>query len=251
MKVVTWNVNGIRARQHELGACWRPNSPTSCACRRSRRRADKVPELLVSAGGLLVLLARRGRLFRRGAARSSQFFHGTAGLLSHPSFDMENAHRRGRPWGPGGGLGLRAERRQGLRRKLRFFEALDGWAAETKRARPVATPLWRPECCARGTGCASEGAQAESDRHATRGARWLARCSRTNLVDVGRALDPDNDELFTWWAPWRNLRQRNIGWRIDYVLASRDLAGATAARSESRRKFGTSDHAPLRASRST
>jgi exodeoxyribonuclease-3 len=64
------------------------------------------------------------------------------------------------------------------------------------------------------------------------------------LVDVGRALDPDNDALFTWWAPWRNLRQRNIGWRIDYVLASRSLA-AGATRAASLREFGTSDHAPV------
>ena len=48
----------------------------------------------------------------------------------------------------------------------------------------------------------------------------FARLLDAGLVDVGRALDPANDELFTWWAPWRNLRQRNIGWRIDYVLAS-------------------------------
>ena len=38
---------------------------------------------------------------------------------------------------------------------------------------------------------------------------------------------PTTTQLFTWWAPWRNLRQRNIGWRIDYVLASPPLA-ATA-----------------------
>jgi exodeoxyribonuclease-3 len=63
-------------------------------------------------------------------------------------------------------------------------------------------------------------------------------------VDIGRALDPDNDALFTWWAPWRNLRQRNIGWRIDYVLASPDLA-ARAVRAVSLREFGTSDHAPV------
>ena len=37
------------------------------------------------------------------------------------------------------------------------------------------------------------------------------------LVDVGRALDPDNENLFTWWAPWRRMRERNIGWRLDYV----------------------------------
>src|SRR5262249_33435784 len=39
------------------------------------------------------------------------------------------------------------------------------------------------------------------------------------LVDVTRALDPDNASLFSWWPPWRDMRKRNIGWRIDYVLA--------------------------------
>ena len=65
-----------------------------------------------------------------------------------------------------------------------------------------------------------------------------------HLVDVGRALDPDNDRLFTWWAPWRNLRQRNIGWRIDYVLASRTLA-ARASHCVVLADVGTSDHAPV------
>ena len=72
----------------------------------------------------------------------------------------------------------------------------------------------------------------------------LARLLDAGLVDVGRSLDPDNNELFTWWAPWRNLRQRNIGWRIDYVLASRNLA-ARASAAASRREFGTSDHGPV------
>ncbi|HVF61931.1 MAG TPA: exodeoxyribonuclease III [Thermoanaerobaculia bacterium] len=65
-----------------------------------------------------------------------------------------------------------------------------------------------------------------------------------DLVDLGRALDPENDRLFTWWAPWRNMRQRNIGWRIDYVLASAPLADrATACRVLA--EVGTSDHAPV------
>jgi exodeoxyribonuclease-3 len=57
-------------------------------------------------------------------------------------------------------------------------------------------------------------------------------------------LHPDDAGLFTWWAPWRNMRQRNIGWRLDYVLASSTLAG----RAEScvvQREFGTSDHGPV------
>jgi exodeoxyribonuclease-3 len=64
------------------------------------------------------------------------------------------------------------------------------------------------------------------------------------LGDVARRLDPTNEQLFTWWAPWRNLRQRNLGWRIDYVLASEALA-ARAVSCVAHREYGTSDHAPV------
>jgi exodeoxyribonuclease-3 len=64
------------------------------------------------------------------------------------------------------------------------------------------------------------------------------------LVDVHRALDPDNADLFTWWAPWRNLKARNIGWRLDYVFASESLA-SHATSCVVQREFGTSDHGPV------
>jgi exodeoxyribonuclease-3 len=72
----------------------------------------------------------------------------------------------------------------------------------------------------------------------------LERIIGRGLVDIGRALDPHNDQLFTWWAPWRNLRQRNIGWRLDYVLASETLA-RRVARCDVLAEVGTSDHAPV------
>ena len=62
------------------------------------------------------------------------------------------------------------------------------------------------------------------------------------MVDVTRALDPDNQALFTWWPPWRNMRQRNIGWRIDYILASRAIA-ERARTCTVLADVGTSDHA--------
>ena len=72
----------------------------------------------------------------------------------------------------------------------------------------------------------------------------LERIIGRGLVDVGRALDPDNVGLFTWWAPWRNLRQRNIGWRLDYVLASASVA-ARVTECPVQKDVGTSDHAPV------
>ena len=65
-----------------------------------------------------------------------------------------------------------------------------------------------------------------------------------NLIDVGRTLDPDNPGLFTWWAPWRNMRARNIGWRLDYILAARPIA-ARATHCRVLTEVGTSDHAPV------
>jgi exodeoxyribonuclease III len=64
------------------------------------------------------------------------------------------------------------------------------------------------------------------------------------LSDVGRKLNPGDDGYFNWWAPWRNMRQRNIGWRLDYVLASESLA-ERAVSCPSFREIGTSDHAPV------
>jgi exodeoxyribonuclease III len=65
-----------------------------------------------------------------------------------------------------------------------------------------------------------------------------------HLVDVGRALEPENSSMFTWWPPWRNMRQRNIGWRLDYILASRSVA-ARASSCAVLADVGTSDHAPV------
>ena len=48
----------------------------------------------------------------------------------------------------------------------------------------------------------------------------------------------------SWWAPWRNMRSRNIGWRLDYVLASKSIA-SRALTCTVMREFGTSDHGPV------
>jgi exodeoxyribonuclease III len=72
----------------------------------------------------------------------------------------------------------------------------------------------------------------------------IERILSRGLVDVGRALDPENDGLFTWWAPWRNMRERNIGWRLDHVFASEALA-ARATACPVQKDVGTSDHAPV------
>jgi exodeoxyribonuclease III len=66
------------------------------------------------------------------------------------------------------------------------------------------------------------------------------------LVDTGRALNPDSDKMFTWWPYWKAARPRNLGWRIDYVLATEQLA-KTCTAATVKAEIGTSDHAPFMA----
>jgi len=77
-----------------------------------------------------------------------------------------------------------------------------------------------------------------------RGQPLFAALLGDHSLDVGRTLDPDNSELFTWWPPWRNMRARNIGWRIDYILVSKTLADRITHCQELA-NVGTSDHAPV------
>src|SRR5258708_2131193 len=64
----------------------------------------------------------------------------------------------------------------------------------------------------------------------------------SGVQDRGRALDPTNDRLFTWWPPWRSMRQKNQGWRLDYVLVSHSLKTSEC---RVQADVGTSDHAPV------
>lgn len=44
------------------------------------------------------------------------------------------------------------------------------------------------------------------------------------FVDTFRSANPDKVGAYTWWTHWANARARNVGWRIDYWLASESIA---------------------------
>jgi exodeoxyribonuclease-3 len=73
---------------------------------------------------------------------------------------------------------------------------------------------------------------------------WLTRVfDEVGWVDVFRRLDP-RPEQYTWWSNRGQAWAKNVGWRIDYQIATPGLARrATAASIYKARRF--SDHAPL------
>ncbi|OYY50287.1 MAG: exodeoxyribonuclease III [Methylophilaceae bacterium 17-44-8] len=69
--------------------------------------------------------------------------------------------------------------------------------------------------------------------------------SRVGWVDVYRRLHPETtEECYTWWSNRGQAWAKNVGWRIDYQIATPDFAEkATQAAIYKTERF--SDHAPL------
>jgi exodeoxyribonuclease-3 len=173
---------------------------------------------------------------------------GALPACSHPGFDFEQRIACATVPSPAGDVMVASvyvpNGGKDFDAKMRFLQALEAFAGEAARDGRLLILCGDLNV-----------ARTERDIHPKErkpnqiGARpeeraMIERIIDTGLIDVGRALDPDNDHLFTWWAPWRNMKARNIGWRIDYVLASAPLASRATA-SIVQREIGTSDHGPV------
>jgi exodeoxyribonuclease-3 len=64
------------------------------------------------------------------------------------------------------------------------------------------------------------------------------------FIDTFRLLYPDKEEAYSWWSYRFKARERNIGWRIDYWLVSEDLKHHVADSVIEETVTG-SDHAPV------
>jgi exodeoxyribonuclease III len=72
---------------------------------------------------------------------------------------------------------------------------------------------------------------------------WLTELFAEGWVDVQRGLYPDT-ELYTWWSARGAAYSNNVGWRIDYQIATGAVA-STAASAYVYKDQKFSDHAPL------
>jgi exodeoxyribonuclease-3 len=64
------------------------------------------------------------------------------------------------------------------------------------------------------------------------------------FTDTFRSAHPDTTDAYTWWTHWANARARNVGWRIDYWLASKGIA-ARVKNPQIHADVMGSDHCPV------
>jgi len=241
MKIATWNVNGIRAREAQFCDWVERDRPDVVCLQELKAQPDQIPVRCAHADYHVYWHGMRA--YSGESLHVSKALNDDPPRFTHPAFDMESRIVQATlgnlvlasVYVPNGGKDYAA--------KIVFLRELAAWAGELEAAGKQLVL------------CGDFNvARTERDVHPVLRKPMIGQSSEERdlidalfahgLVDVGRHVDPDNDRLFTWWAPWRNLRQRNIGWRLDYVAAHHALVdGATTCRSY--REVGTSDHAPV------
>ncbi len=66
----------------------------------------------------------------------------------------------------------------------------------------------------------------------------------SGFVDSFRSFYPDREDCYSWWSYMPGVRERNVGWRIDYFVISERLKGQISEASIYAEVYG-SDHCPV------
>ena len=226
MRILSWNVNGLRACTRKgfrsfLADC----GADVLALQEVRAFPEQLEDDVRAPEGWQAAFAPAERPGYSGVALYSRQAPDRIETELEPRFDVEGrfiAAHFGRlvvasvyfPKGSG-----RERDNSRVPYKLDFYRAVFDRVERLRRRGPVyvtgdyntaheAIDLARPKGNVKNSGFLPEE-RAEISR-------WLD----AGWVDTFRARHPDAPGHYTWWRQFGGARERNVGWRIDYVLAS-------------------------------
>ncbi|MGE4130349.1 MAG: exodeoxyribonuclease III [Bdellovibrionales bacterium] len=249
MKIVTWNVNGLRAvAQKGLLEFWQQESPDLLCLQETKCHPDQVDFAAIPPKGWSGYWSAAQKAGYSGTATFSK----TAAESFRPGIGIKKFDAEGRVvetrfrdftllniYFPNGGSGQ--ERHQFKQEFLRRLAEETNRRIKSGEALIVVgdfnvaymdTDVYDPKALSKESGFLPEERQ------------WMRNWLESGFIDCYRYIHPDKTDAFTWWAYYENARVSNRGWRIDHICISRNL--------ESRLKSATildsqegSDHCPV------
>jgi exodeoxyribonuclease-3 len=248
IRLVSWNVNGIRAVIRNGFWDWLAADQPGILClQETRIQLDQLtgtmrqppgyhafwhPAQRKGYSGVATLCRQEPLAVRQGFGHPAFDDEGRVLITEHPGFTLVNAYF------PSGRRG-----HERVAYKLDFSEALLGFCLALRaEGRPLIIcgdvntahmpiDLARPKQNQKTSGFLPQEREALD--------RWLEH----GFVDIFRRLHPDAGE-YTWWTYRYDARARNVGWRIDYFLVDQDLVPRVSGAQILGHVMG-SDHCPI------
>jgi exodeoxyribonuclease-3 len=227
MKLISWNVNGIRAIEKKGFLDWvSKESPDVLCLQETKAHPDQLSDNLLNPDGYETHWAAAEKKGYSGAS----VFTRIKPVSVKTSFGVEKFDLEGRNlvvdygdfvlfniYFPNGG-----NQNKRVPFKMDFYEAfLTAVEATREKGRSIIIcgdvntaheeiDLSRPRENSKNTGFLPEERA------------WISRLLGKGYIDTFRHLNPD-PEHYSWWDYKTRARERNVGWRIDYFFISRDL----------------------------
>jgi len=227
MRIISWNVNGVRAAQKKGFLDWLKEDTADIVCiQETKAHPEQLDIFLLHPDGYETFWNSAERKGYSGVAT----FCKKKPISVKKGFGLKKYDGEGRVietefvdftllniYFPNGGQG--PER---LKFKMEFYDQTLKYVTELKKAgksviisgdyntahKPI--DLARPKENEKNTGFLPEERA------------WLDKWIEAGQVDIYRQLYPEKVE-YSWWDMKSRARDRNVGWRIDYHFVSNDL----------------------------
>jgi exodeoxyribonuclease-3 len=244
VKIATWNVNGLRARHAQLVEWVAREQPDVLCLQEIKATQDQIPDPLTTLADYWNYWHGGPKGYSGVSLHVRRALAPTPPAFGHPAFDTEYrivealvaGVRFASIYVPNGGKDFDA--------KMQFLRALSAWTAERRAEGELLIIAGDLNVALTNADLHPSQVKAGTIGQRPDERALLSEAIGHGLVDVIRDRHPTATDLFTWWAPWRNLRDKNVGWRIDFVLASTALAN-TVTSCVVRKEVLGSDHAPV------
>lgn len=251
MKIITLNLNGIRsaARKGFLEWLARQKADVVCVQEIKAQAADMTEDLLAPAGyhGHFHYADKKGYsgvgLYSRGRPRKVATGFGVAefdaeGRYLHADFGDLSVISLYLPSGSSG------EHRQAS--KFRFLDAFHPHLKRLRRSGREVVLCGDWNIAHREIDLKNWRSNQKNSGFLPEERAWMTRVfDELGWVDVYRRLHPEaTGESYTWWSNRGAAWEKNVGWRIDYQIATPGIA-ARAKRATVYKAERFSDHAPL------
>lgn len=260
MKVITWNVNGIRAveRKGEIQSLVADQKPNILMIQEIKGNTDQFSQFLTAhedyqqyyssaekkgyAGTAIWVMNKLAATVEDLAFKTEipKAPNADEGRISHLSFK-----RNGQPWDlfsiyfPNGG-----KSEQAWEEKLVFFDRVHDHMSDLRKngsnvlvggdmnVAHTEIDIARPKD--------NDGKIGFHPKERA----WMDRLNEDGWADVWRARNPGVVDVYSWWHMLTKGRERNVGWRIDYFLMDNDNLSLVKDVEYLHDQMG-SDHCPL------
>ncbi|MEN9559432.1 MAG: hypothetical protein RLZZ502_643 [Pseudomonadota bacterium] len=247
MRIITLNVNGIRSADSKGLSAWLSAQNADVICLQEiKAQLNDIPE------SLRYFFGREQHFFSAekkgysgvGLLTRTQANHTVIGF-DQGEFDAEGRFIRAdfdklsvlSVYFPSGSSG---EERQAA--KFRFLKAFGPYVSELKKTREVIL-CGDVNIAHQAIDLKNWKANQKKSGFTPEERSWMSEFLGSGWVDVYRQLKPEGQD-YTWWSARGAAYTNDVGWRIDYQLAT-PTAAATARAVTIHRSPRFSDHAPL------